>query len=48
MRGFDPLRRAFSTWVDHVSFGYDIVEAVKPKKVVELGTYNGLSFFVNP
>lgn len=46
MRGFTPLRRAFSTWVDHSSFGYDIVEAVRPEKVVELVTYNGLSFFV--
>ena len=46
MRGFDPRRRVFSTWVDHMSFGYDIVEAVRPKKVVELGAYNGLSYFV--
>ncbi|MEP4146703.1 MAG: class I SAM-dependent methyltransferase [Halioglobus sp.] len=46
MRGFDPKRRAFSTWADHSSFGYDIVEAVRPKKVVELGTYNGMSYFI--
>ncbi len=46
MRGFDPRRRAFSTWVDHTSFGYDIVEALRPQKVVELGTYNGHSYFV--
>ncbi len=46
MRGFDPRRRAFSTWVDHTSFGYDIVEALRPSKVVELGTYNGHSYFV--
>ncbi len=45
MRGFEPRRRAFSTWVDHVSFGYDLVEAVRPRKVVELGAYNGMSFF---
>lgn len=29
-----------------MSFGYDIVEAVRPGKVVELGAYNGMSFFV--
>lgn len=46
MRGFEPRRRAFSTWVDHVSFGYDIVEAIRPSKVVELGAYNGMSYFV--
>ncbi len=45
MRGFVPQRKVFSTWVDHVSFGYDIVEAVRPKKLVELGTYNGMSYF---
>ena len=46
MRGFQPLRRAFSTWVDHISFGYDIVEALRPARVVELGAYNGMSFFI--
>ena len=45
MRGFQPRRRAFSTWVDHVSFAYDLVEAIRPRKVVELGAYNGMSFF---
>lgn len=45
MRGFSPDRRVFSTWVDHVSFGYDIVEAIRPRKVVELGAYNGMSYF---
>ena len=45
MRGFSPRRNVFSTWVDHVSFGYDIVEAIRPQKVVELGAYNGMSYF---
>lgn len=35
----------FSTWVDHLPFAYDIVEAIRPSLVVELGVYNGLSFF---
>jgi len=46
MRGFQPLRRAFSTWMDHISFGYDLVEAIRPKRLVELGAYNGMSYFV--
>lgn len=45
MSGFEPRCRVFSTWTDHVSFGYDIVDAVRPKKLVELGTYNGMSYF---
>ena len=43
---FNPIKMAFSTWVDHISFGYDLVAAMKPKKLVELGTHNGMSFFV--
>lgn len=42
---FEPKKIVFSTWIDHVPFGYDIVEAVKPKILVELGTYSGLSYF---
>ena len=45
LRGFKARRMVFSTWVDHLPFGYDIVEAVRPRLLVELGAYNGLSFF---
>ncbi len=45
IRRFTPNFMCFSTWVDHMPFGYDIVAAVKPKLVVELGTQGGLSFF---
>jgi len=45
LQRFEPQRVVFSTWVDHVPFGYDLVEAIRPGVVVELGTYNGLSFF---
>ena len=45
LRGFKARRMVFSTWVDHLPFGYDIVEALRPKMLVELGAYNGLSFF---
>lgn len=36
---------AFSTWVDHLPFGYDLVSAIRPKVTVELGSQWGLSFF---
>ena len=45
MQHFEARRMVFSTWVDHMPFGYDIVEAVRPRNLVELGAYNGLSFF---
>jgi len=43
--GFLPRRMAFSTWVDHLPFGYDIVAALRPRVLVELGTQAGVSYF---
>src|ERR1041384_1411332 len=40
-----PKRMAFSTWVDHMPFGYDLVGALRPDIVVELGTQSGVSYF---
>lgn len=34
-----------STWHDHLPFGYDLVAELRPRVVVELGAYSGLSFF---
>ena len=45
LRNFSPQYMAFSTWVDHLPFGYDLVAAVRPQLLVELGTQNGTSFF---
>lgn len=45
LQGFEPKRMVFSTWVDHLPFAYDLVAALKPSLLVELGVYNGLSFF---
>jgi len=45
VRHFEPKRIVFSTWMDHLAFGYDIIEALKPSKMVELGTFAGLSYF---
>ena len=45
LRRFDAKRMVFSTWVDHMPFGYDIIAAQRPRLLVELGTFSGLSFF---
>jgi hypothetical protein len=34
-----------SAWVDHRSFAYDLTRWLKPRRVVELGTHYGISFF---
>lgn len=39
-----PLRVAPSAWMGHVPFGMFLVDLVKPKMVVELGVYYGVSF----
>jgi hypothetical protein len=45
IRHFYPRRLTFSTWVDHIQFGYDLVAALKPRVLVELGTHFGLAYF---
>lgn len=45
LRGFVNRFTVFSTWVDHLPFGYDIVHAVQPRVLVELGTQGGMSYF---
>ncbi len=32
-------------WEGHIPFAFYLVEALRPKQIVELGTYNGLSYF---
>jgi glycosyltransferase involved in cell wall biosynthesis/predicted O-methyltransferase YrrM len=41
---YDPSARV-STWSGHTNFAYDLVQFMKPDKIVELGTYLGGSFF---
>ena len=43
--GFVNQFTVFSTWVDHLPFAYDIVHALRPRIVVELGTQGGMSYF---
>ncbi len=32
-------------WEGHIPFAFYLVETLRPKQIVELGTYNGLSYF---
>ncbi|MDH3707404.1 MAG: class I SAM-dependent methyltransferase [Acidimicrobiia bacterium] len=43
--GYVPGKVVFSTWVDHIPFGYDLVAALRPSLLVELGSHYGMSFF---
>src|SRR5215471_3372940 len=44
-RAFVAKHMVFSTWVDHLPFGYELVDALRPEMLVELGTQAGLSYF---
>jgi hypothetical protein len=35
-----------SAWIQHAPFGFWIVDALRPRRLVELGTHNGYSYFV--
>jgi hypothetical protein len=43
--GFFNKRHGISAWIDHVPFAYDLVAALQPKCIVELGTQAGVSYF---
>ncbi len=43
--GFVHRRTVFSTWTDHIPFGYDLVHALRPSIIVELGSQAGMSYF---
>jgi hypothetical protein len=45
LRGFAPAYMTFSTWTDHLPFAYDLVAAIRPRLLVELGTQAGQSYF---
>lgn len=40
-----PQHLVLSAWVEHGPFAFWIVDSVRPRTVVELGTHNGYSFF---
>lgn len=41
-----PRRVVLSAWIQHAPFGFWIVDALRPRRLVELGTHNGYSYFV--
>jgi len=41
----NPVYLAPSSWWQHVPIAYWLVETIKPKRIVELGTHYGVSFF---
>lgn len=41
-----PAHYVVSAWHEHAPFASWVIDAIRPKTVVELGTHNGFSFFV--
>jgi len=39
-----PLRLTTSAWIQHVPFGMFLIEVLRPKVLVELGTHTGVSY----
>ncbi|MGB9592400.1 MAG: hypothetical protein ACPL1K_07770, partial [Candidatus Kryptoniota bacterium] len=39
-----PLRIAPSAWTEHIPFAMFLVDILKPKVIVELGTHYGVSY----
>ena len=44
-RHFNPRVIGVGAWTDHLPFGYDVVAALQPQLLVELGTDRGESYF---
>ncbi len=42
---FEPLRYGLGAWTDHIFFAYDLVAQLRPRRLVELGTDRGESYF---
>ena len=44
--GFDmPHYLAPSAWVEHIPFAFELTSKLKPRLIVELGVFNGVSYF---
>jgi GT2 family glycosyltransferase len=39
-----PLHVVHSTWLEHAPFAFWLIDAIRPKALVALGTYNGFSY----
>ena len=43
---WQPAHVVTSAWLEHAPFGFWLIDEVRPRSVVELGTHAGFSFFV--
>jgi hypothetical protein len=43
---WQPESMCPSAWIEHAPFAFWLVEALKPRSIVELGVHNGFSYFV--
>ncbi len=39
-----PRRKLSSAWMEHVPFAMYLVDVIRPKQLVELGTFYGVSY----
>lgn len=39
-----PLRLSASAWAEHVPFAMFLVDLLRPRTIVELGTFSGVSY----
>jgi len=45
LRGVNPHKYGLGAWSDHIPFAFDLVAALQPERIVELGTFSGESYF---
>jgi hypothetical protein len=42
---WSPMYLARSAWLEHIPFAFWLVDALQPRKIVEIGTHDGSSYF---
>jgi GT2 family glycosyltransferase len=42
---WSPKRLVSSAWIEHTPFAFWLIDALRPRRVVELGVFQGLSYF---
>jgi GT2 family glycosyltransferase len=42
---WSPNRLVSSAWIEHAPFAFWLIDALRPRRVVELGVFRGLSYF---